>query len=141
MTFSKDHVFAALKDIAAIFWPPATVLALHVLRLLFLPLATPLDMLMHFSGGLTIAWSVTNAYSLLRRHGLATGLKFVEFAFVLVAATTLIGVLWEFMEYFFAQHAMIRMGINLYNDTLSDLALDMLGASVWTGIEAFRGRK
>lgn len=140
MGFSKDAVVSALKDLAAILWPPATVMALHILRQIALPETYQLDMLMHFMGGLSIAWAATTAHSLLRRRGYASELKLVEFGIALIAVTAFVGVLWEFMESMFFRDALLRLEVNLYTDTISDLALDITGAVVWTAIAAFLRR-
>lgn len=140
MRLSRKAVASALKDLAVILWPPTTVMTLHILRQVVLPETHQLDMVMHFLGGLTIAWAATTAYSLLRARGYASELKLVEFGIALVAVTALVGVLWEFMESLFFRDVLLRLEVNLYTDTISDLALDTLGAIVWTAVTAFRRR-
>ena len=136
--FSKDSVFAALKTLAKIFWPPIVVFSAHLTRMIIIPLDFQYDMLMHLLGGLSIALTVSNGYKTLRSKNLATEFNYLEFAYLLIASTALVGVLWEFMEFLFFQDFLERLKVNLYVDTISDLSLDLLGATLWAAIEGFR---
>ncbi len=139
----KDHneLRAVLLGLGKILWPPIAVLVLHIIRQLVLPLAIGLDVLMHFLGGLSIAASAAMSYRLLRRRGHLDQLSYPFFGYLLITTALLVGVLWEFFEFFFAQNAMLKAGLNLYSDTLGDLNMDLLGALVWAAIEGFRKRE
>lgn len=128
-----------LVDLAKIVWPPAIVFILQFCRVFFFPLLFKLDMVAHFFGGLTMAWAATTLFTVLRKRKIITAsLQFPLFAYSLITTVALIGVLWEFMEFIFLRDALARLRIDLYQDTISDLALDILGACVWTTIVGWR---
>ena len=133
------HLESVLIDLAKIVWPPAIVFILQVCRVLFFPLLFQLDMVAHFFGGLAIAWATTTLFGVLRKRKIITASpQFPLFAYSLITTVALIGVLWEFMEFVFLRDALARLRLDLYQDTISDLALDILGACVWTMIVGWR---
>ncbi len=95
------------------------------------------DQLMHFSGGFFVAMFMYYYLADNIRSG-----AWIKNMLVIVGATALVGVLWEFAEYT-ADHTVrqtilnyldynIRFGGNL-TDTLSDLFFDIFGATcLWT---------
>jgi len=76
--------------------------------------------IMHFWGGFFVAmfWS---------------GL--VEYSLLVISLTLIVGVLWEFYEYFYGLYKFKKTGTKKYmikiSDTAKDLILDTLGAIVW----------
>ncbi|MBP9748652.1 hypothetical protein KBD18_00450 [Patescibacteria group bacterium] len=129
------HLKGVLIDLVKIFWPPAVVFILQVCRVLFFPLLFRLDMVAHFFGGLAIAWAATTLFGVLRKRKIiTTSPQFPLFAYSLITTVALVGVLWEFMEFVFLRDALARLRLDLYHDTINDLALDILGACVWTAI-------
>ena len=116
----------------SIFWPPMLVLSLHILRVLIFPEAYSVDMLAHFLGGASIAlvaWKLIRA--LTERRFLPAFPRWLS-RFMCIATTELVGVLWEFWE-FYIQNRFMYMGITL-EDTMSDLLLDLCGAVVITSV-------
>jgi len=90
------------------------------------------DMVLHFSGGLFVAMLFANY---LKAHALPNA-KLANILIV-VGAATMIGVVWEFAEYFahitFAEKASAAFGMRVdfmgdLDDTITDLLMDMLGA-------------
>ena len=81
---------------------------------------------MHFSGGFLVAmfWSGLTGYISL-----------------ILALTILVGVLWEFWEYFcrVCKHkkTVLPKGVTLIRDTAEDLILDTAGAVVFTLLWAY----
>jgi hypothetical protein len=119
----------------SLFWPPMLVVSLHILRVIFLPEAYQLDMVAHFSGGASIALVAWNAtIELTRRRAMPEIPRWLRW-FLCIATAELVGVLWEFWE-FYLQSRFMYMGITL-EDTLSDLVLDLCGAIVITSILAW----
>lgn len=123
----------------SLFWPPMVVLSLHILRVIFLPEAYQLDMVAHFSGGASIALVAWNlVHELTRRRAIPAEIPLWLRWFLCVATAELVGVLWEFWE-FYLQSRLMFMGLTL-EDTLSDLVLDLCGAIVITSILVYRQR-
>ena len=90
------------------------------------------DMVLHFSGGLFVALLFSKY---LERH-LFSQTKLANML-IIIGATMMIGVVWEFGEYFmnqtFSAKASAAFGMKLdfignLDDTMSDLLMDMLGA-------------
>lgn len=91
------------------------------------------DNVLHFSAGILVA-ALVNEY-LRKRLDIRNK---VLLGTVLVSIVALIGVLWEFYEYFqwilvtkLSPDSLLAKTPN-YTDTLSDLALDILGATLIT---------
>lgn len=91
------------------------------------------DKLMHFAGGFAVAWFVCAMYA--RELRMMHPSKFV---LLLVAVTTLVGVLWEFAEFLSNTYAVNFPVLHKYlygggiADTLGDLLTDALGALVFS---------
>lgn len=98
------------------------------------------DIILHFFGGLGV-------YLVLEKYFAEKFSLFslAQRALLLVSATCLVGVLWEFFEYsatrllFFWGHQ-INLGGDL-EDTLLDLAMDIVGAGFGTFLHFLRQRK
>ena len=86
-----------------------------------------MDILMHILGGATVAWA---AFALMHYGIVAKRLSKPPFYFALLAAVgaaAVVGILWELYEYFhdFFKHAVeYQLGTD---DTMKDLANDLLG--------------
>jgi len=97
------------------------------------------DIVLHFFGGFFVAMFF---YGYLKEY--MTGRK-IKKLLIIVGATVFIGVFWEFSEYL----ATVFLGDYLYNnygitccmgdlnDTVNDLAMDILGAIIYTTITLF----
>lgn len=90
------------------------------------------DMVLHFSGGLFVAL----LFSLYLKAHLFPNTRTANLLIV-VGATMIIGVVWEFAEYLanqtFSETASAALGIRVdfmgnLDDTITDLLMDMLGA-------------
>ncbi len=141
MRLPKDHLEKILRDLARILWPPVVVLALHVLRQLVWPFASEWDMVMHFLGGASIAAAASVYYAILRERGLLAPLPFPLFGLLIVSVAATVGVFWEFFEWtIFHTILTYPPGVDVWTDTVQDLALDSLGAVIWSALEGFRRR-
>lgn len=92
------------------------------------------DMILHFSGGF---WIMVLSRYIIEHYKIeinGVGKKLVKFV-VFVSFVALVGVLWEFYEFVLDRYITMSGFTYLaraFEDTLSDLALDILG-----GITAF----
>lgn len=111
------------------------VVGLHILRVILLPEAYQLDMVAHFLGGASIALVAWNVAQELTKRRVMPKIPQWLWWFLCVATAELVGVLWEFWE-FYIQSRFMFMGLTL-EDTLSDLVLDLCGAIVITSILAW----
>lgn len=105
------------------------------------------DKMLHFLGGLTVAWLI---WAITHRPLARVG-RWISAGFV-VGLTTVIGVIWEFAEYYsgylWGQWAG-RAGRLIYlyfhggglADTLADLAFDITGALVFVILVISRGSR
>ncbi len=123
----------------AIIWPPIIVFSLHVLRVLLLPEYYRLDMIAHFLGGAAIALVAWNTLRYLIKTRSLTPLPRYLAWFLCIATAELVGVLWEFWE-FYIQSRFMFMGITL-EDTLMDLVLDLVGATVCMTVLVYAAHK
>lgn len=81
------------------------------------------DMLMHFIAGLCASMGFIYIWNKFIRRITWNKSKII---FVGLLGTLFIGVIWEFYEIYFGI-SFLYEGDNFWNDTLSDLFLDMLG--------------
>ena len=87
-----------------------------------------LDIPMHFSGGLIVAWFYA-AYFKNERNGISR----LGGALLIIGGTALVGVLWEFLEWSLDNFVFIEAQfMGGLNDTLFDLAMDLTGGLVVT---------
>lgn len=127
-----------MRFLLSIFWPPIVVLGLHILRVLLLPEAYQLDMVAHFLGGASIALVAWKVKRLLIQRRFVPKLPHWLSWFLCIAAAELVGVLWEFWE-FYLQNQLMYVGLTL-EDTMSDLVLDLCGAIVITSVLVYTRR-
>ena len=89
-----------------------------------------LDIPMHFFGGVIVAWFFV-AYVKSEQHKMSR----LAWLVCIIGGTALVGVVWEFYEWamdtFVFPETQFMGGLN---DTLFDLAMDLLGACVVTTI-------
>ena len=109
------------------------------MRVLFLTEYHELDMLMHFLGGASILVMGLILGMRLRRRGLIpVDLPPWLAAFALIGLVGLVGIFWEFFE-FVTDYAAQTQAQGGLKDTISDLALDLMGgmsallAAPWFG--------
>ena len=101
------------------------------------------DKIMHLLGGFVVAWIVSFGF---KKEG--RSMSYLQFAFVLVASTALVGVLWEFAEHLSGVYLKDRLFI-VYtyfhggdlNDTLLDLTFDLAGGSLFVLGHLLTGKK
>lgn len=121
-----------VRNAPALFWPPVAVLVLHALRVGLLPERHDLDQVAHFLGGFSIAWVAWNFHRFAKVvHPFTELPKYLLFLWI-VSIAELVGVLWEFMEYY------IAMPLGLMTVTLADtewdLVMDLSGAVLFAVI-------
>ena len=89
-----------------------------------------LDIPMHFTGGLIVAWFLHALFSkdLRTMRGRAGAL-------LIIGGAAIVGIHWEFFEWFLDNFVFTKVQfMGGLNDTLFDLFMDLLGASVVAGI-------
>lgn len=98
------------------------------------------DITMHFLGGLGVYLVIQPYFS---KH--LTRLPAWQHGLFLIGMTILVGVLWEFAEFFGTQVLRLRgSAVQLSGDlpdTLTDLVLDLLGGITGTTSHLFRSKK
>jgi len=123
-------------------WAPIAVVLVHAVLVLALDAYTrfpPLDIPMHFIGGVAIAYFFSGCFTALPDGFVAAEYrKWAEFV-VVASLTATAAVIWEFAE--FLADALFAAGSqNGLDDTMLDMALGMLGGIVWLGFAATVGR-
>ena len=123
-------------------WAPLTVLLIHWFMASVLhayrywPTA---DIQMHFMGGMAMAYFFSGAYRALPRDAVRSS-RIVLLELILVGAlTTTVAVLWEFGEFILDRIFGTNVQISLAN-TMQDLAMGMLGATVILALRAYQLR-
>lgn len=124
-------------------WAPVLVLVFHQ-AIMRTPWREPLDFVMHFSGGLTIAFFIWHALDCFAsRFGTLTA--FARYLFTFALACT-VGLFWEFAELFsdvvygsHIQHSIHETMRDLLADTAG--ALTMLALIFVIGSACRRGRQ
>lgn len=119
-----------LKQIFRIFLPPTLLLTVHMLYQALMPPNGAWDMIMHFLGGATIAWSAV----LTKRFLLATRRvpKDIPQWFWLWfgwGSVAIAGIAWEVFEFLGDVFLGTHMQPSLV-DTMGDLMLDMSGGAL-----------
>lgn len=124
-------------------WAPTLVFLLHVVlsrvfgAYIRFP---PLDIPMHFFGGLAIAFFFGRSYRAAERLGLlGQPARWLYFVMVPAWATTAT-VLWEFAEFLSDRYLGTRAQLGL-EDTLGDMLLGCLGSLVFLALVAMASRR
>ena len=124
-------------------WAPTLVFAIHVFISRVLNayvLFPPLDIPMHFFGGVVIALFIWRCFAAISPAAIAPALRpalmaLLVFSFTATATAT---VFWEFAEFLsdrlFSTNAQVGL-----EDTLLDMALGLAGCLCWLSIAARRG--
>jgi hypothetical protein len=110
-------------------WAPLSVFLLHVFISRVINgyiLYPPLDIPMHFFGGVAMAYFLANSFRALPEDALARWLRRIAEGVFVVSLTATSSVLWEFVEFtsdtFFGTHAQLGL-----EDTLLDMAMGIIG--------------
>ena len=143
MVVTRASLRAALAMPLRAAWAPALVFSLHVFisralnAYLWFP---PLDIPMHFFGGVAIAYFFGGCLRALPADAIAGGLRrwlVAAFVFALTCAAT---VFWEFAEFFsdrlFGTHAQLGL-----EDTLLDMALGVAGGLTYLAMASKSRRR
>lgn len=105
-------------------WAPLAVLVFH--RAVFnTPWRQPLDFIMHYSGGVAIAFFLWHALDCFA-HWFGTLTPFARYIFTFALACT-VGLFWEFAELYsdVVHHTRIQHSVH---ETMRDLIADATGA-------------
>lgn len=89
------------------------------------------DTLSHFLGGLSIAYSANLALSLLEQKKWITIKKSFLRAIILAGTVMIVAVLWEFYEFFHDLYMWGNVMQPSVADTIKDLCMGMIGATVF----------
>jgi hypothetical protein len=123
-----------------IFWPPILVFSFHVflVRVLNVYNFFPwLDIPMHYLGGLSMAYSLSLAYTSLQNHKIISQLDtLIELVLVFSLVST-VAIFWEFAEFLLDQLLGTSLQISLPN-TMQDLLMGVLGAGTIVGYKIIK---
>ena len=142
MVIARPSIRAALAIPARAAWAPVLVFALHVFISRVLNaylLFPPLDIPMHFFGGVAIAYFFASCLRALPPDAIAVPYRPWLVAVTVFALTSTASVFWEFAEFFsdrlFGTHAQLSL-----EDTLLDMALGVTGGLTFLAMAAKAGR-
>src|SRR5262245_59819659 len=114
-------------------WAPVFVFVLHVFMSRVLNgyiLYPPLDIPMHFFGGIAIAYFFSGCFAALPGTAIAPTLRPLAQLVLVISLTATASVFWEFAEFtsdrLFGTHAQLDL-----NDTLLDMALGIAGGTAF----------
>ncbi len=117
-------------------WAPVLVFLLHVFISRVVNgyiLYPPLDIPMHFFGGVAMAYFLAKCFTALPEDTIARSLRPIAETVFVVSLTTTSSVIWEFAEFtsdtVFGTHAQLGP-----DDTLLDMALGIAGALVYVAM-------
>jgi len=138
MVGATTHLRSALVGSIRAAWAPVLVFGLHVFISRVLNaylLFPPLDIPMHFFGGVAIAYFFANCLRALPAGAISSWLRPWLVAAMVFALTATATVFWEFAEFFsdqlFGTHAQLGLG-----DTLLDMALGVAGGLTYLAMAA-----
>ena len=120
-----------------IFFAPLLVLSVHVLTLRMYTFWPSFEILMHFIGGMSIAYGAGVFFRILKDYKLLQYMPRLLEVFLLVAITSFAAVLWEFFEFtggYIFEIQLLQMNLP---DTIADLGLGLLGGLVMGGYLVF----
>ncbi len=122
------------QDFTRAVLPPLGVLFIHLIRLTVAPGLWQADPVLHFLGGFSIAWMSAILWKAwTERKWIPKTNPPLLRAFTIWGSVALVGVFWEFMEFFLSWRYGWRMQFSI-GETMSDLALDLIGALVFLAI-------
>jgi hypothetical protein len=119
-------------------WAPLLVFATHVFidRVLNAYDWWPsIDIPMHFSGGLAIAFFISRCFQTLPRQDVPKSRLVILELLLAGSLTATAAVFWEFAEFTLDQLAGTNVQVNLAN-TMKDMAMGIMGAIVYISIRA-----
>ena len=125
-----------LSKIASFFVFPITVLLAHLIvsKILNLYAIFPnLDILFHYVGGLSIAYTSVQTLSYLEKEKRSATLNKVVFLVLIFSLTATATVFWEFAEFIGDQLLNTNIQISLAN-TMQDQFMGILGGATWVFI-------
>jgi len=118
--------------------PPVVILFIHSLRVATLPGLYQADYIMHFSGGLSIAWMAMILWNRFRAHGWIPKNNPLWLRNLTVwGSVALVGVGWELFEYIMSNRFNFAMQFTI-GETMGDLALDLAGGLAFLVLFRFR---
>lgn len=107
--------------------PPTIVFIVFMLRVQILPSQRELDVLAHFLGGLSIAWMGMILWERWRKRKiLPPNIPSILRDYAILSHVAVIGILWEFMEWWFDHYLGWYMQASLA-DSMGDLLMDIIG--------------
>ena len=122
-------------------WAPTLVFGIHVFisrGLNAYVLFPPLDIPMHFFGGVVIALFIWRCFAAISPAAIAPPLRPVLIALLVFSFTATATVFWEFAEFLSDRLFRTNAQVGL-EDTLLDMALGLAGCLCWLGVAARRG--
>jgi hypothetical protein len=121
-------------------WAPILVFCVHEAsaRLGLYGAWPPLDIPMHFLGGIAIAFFFGQAYRAAEEMGLLGRPAAIVFAVMVFALTCSSTVFWEFAEFLSDRYLGSHMQGGL-EDTLGDMLVGIVGGVVLLGMEGLQG--
>jgi hypothetical protein len=131
----RDALAASLREAG---WAPALVFLGHVVASLGFgayALFPPLDIPMHFFGGIAITFFYARSYRAAERRGLLGRPAKVLYFLAVPALATSTTVFWEFAEFLSDRYVGTHSQLGL-EDTLFDMFLGCLGSLVFLGVGA-----
>jgi hypothetical protein len=124
------------SKIASFFVLPISVLFAHLVasKVLNLYKIFPnLDILFHYIGGLSIAYTSARILSYLGKEKISTTPNKAVFLVLIFSLTATATVLWEFAEFIGDQFMNTNIQISLAN-TMQDQFMGLLGGATWVSI-------
>ncbi len=128
----KIIVSATLKILKIGGWLPLTVFSTHVFlsRVIHLyDIFPPMDIPMHFAGGLAIAFFISKCFQILPRDYIKKSRVSLLEIVLIGSLTASTAVFWEFAEFTFDQFFGTNIQISLAN-TIQDLVMGIFGALI-----------
>ena len=123
-------------------WAPLLVFATHMFMSHALNAYDwwpSIDVPMHFSGGLAIAFFVSRCFQTLPRQDVPQGRLAILELLLIGSLTATVAVFWEFAEFSLDQVFGTNVQVNLAN-TMKDMALGILGAIMLIGMRVVQLR-
>ena len=127
-------------DLLKLFWPPMVVLTVHVFishGIHLYALLPWIDIPMHYLGGLSVAYSLFRALTVLQEHRIIHPLDKAIALLLTFTLVATIAVFWEFAEFSMDQLLKTNVQISLQN-TMQDLFMGMLGAATVGGYKIIK---
>lgn len=132
MTKNKGHRGLLRLGIRSLL-PPATVLAVHLVKYAFYPFPGTWDVGAHFVGGFSIAWMAHIFFGGLKARGVVPVLPAWLNRYLLISSVFVAGVVWEFYEW--ASDSFLGTTTQFtIPETMGDLLMDVSGGALFLAI-------